>query len=115
VSRSGGAVDGYLLGRPGSRFFHLGPWVGASEAAAGRLLDAALAALAGQVVGVDVPVPNSRARALAGAAGLPVARGLVRMARPAPRVKAGSPSRAPAIPPGGRTDRIYGLAGLEVG
>jgi GNAT superfamily N-acetyltransferase len=115
VSRSGGAVDGFLLGRPGTRFFHLGPWVSASPEAAGGLLDSALAALAGRAVGVDVPAPNARARLLAGAAGLSTARALIRMAKPPAEGGAQGLDAAREAPPGGRPDRIYGLAGLELG
>lgn len=115
VCRSGSGVDGYLLGRPGARFFHLGPWVCASPEAAGGLLDAALSTLGGLPVGVDVPVPNARARMLADAAGLSTARTLVRMARPGTaKVRVGE-SFTLKVPPGGRPDRIDGLAGLELG
>ncbi len=127
--RAGGRCEGFILGRPGTRFFHLGPWVARSTVAAGGLLDTALAAVldsvpgsvpgsgpgsvpgsvSGAPVGVDVLVPNAPARSLAERAGLPVVRTLVRMVK-----GTAGPARKTA-PPGGRPDRIYGLAGLEWG
>jgi hypothetical protein len=114
--RTGSEVDGYLVGREGSRFFHVGPWVATTEAAARALWTKAAACLEGRVVGVDVPVPNELARTLAEEAGLPVVRSLTRMLR-APR---GDPSIGGRDPragrsPGGRPDRVFALAGFEWG
>jgi len=108
--RQDGRAEGYLMGRPGTRFFHLGPWVARDPGVAGGLLDAALSTIPGIPVGVDVLVPNARARILAEGAGLTAARTPVRM------VKGSLDSHSPGHPPpGGRPDRIYGLAGLEWG
>ena len=81
VARTGGLADGYLLARPGSWFTYIGPWVARSPEAAAALWDTVLSVLPGATVGVDILVPNAPARALAAAAGLPVSRTLVRMAR----------------------------------
>ncbi len=113
--RAAGEIEGFLLGRPGARSFHLGPWVARTPEAAAGLLDAALSVLPGLRVGVDVPVPNGTARRLAAAAGLETVRTLVRMVRPRPGRLRGEGPPAPAVPPGGRTDRVFGLAGLELG
>lgn len=103
--RAGGSVDGYILARPGSRYHYLGPWVARTEEAARALWDSALARLGGSPVVVDVLVPNETARSLAAAAGLEVSRTLVRMVRGSSERLAGLPG-----PPGGRPDRIFGLA-----
>jgi GNAT superfamily N-acetyltransferase len=113
-----GGVEGFIIGRPGSRFTHIGPWIARSADAARRLLAAALAAGAGpgRPVGIDIPAPNEAARAIARAAGLEPARVLWRMVR-SPGGEP-PPARRPSdgeIPPGGRPDRIHGLAGLEWG
>lgn len=105
ASGGAGTIEGYLLARPGSRFFYLGPWVARTEEAAEALWDSALARLGGSSVVVDVLVPNEAARSLADAAGLEVSRTLVRMARGS----AEAIERLPT-PPGGRPDRIFGLA-----
>jgi hypothetical protein len=52
-------IDGYLFGRPGYAFQHLGPLVARNEATARRLLGACLAAHPDRPFIVDVPVHTS--------------------------------------------------------
>lgn len=108
LCRSQKGVEGYLVGREGGLFYHVGPWVARTPDAAAALWRSCLEGLVGRSVGVDVLVRNEEARRLAEEAGLPAARSLVRMVR-----WRGPPPNAP--PPGGRADRIYGLAGFEWG
>jgi GNAT superfamily N-acetyltransferase len=103
--RACGSVEGFILARPGSRYSYLGPWVARTEEAAKALWDSALARVGGSSVVVDVLVPNEPARVLAVAAGLEVSRTLVRMVRGSEEALACLPA-----PPGGRPDRIFGLA-----
>lgn len=112
--REGGSVEGYLLARPGSRFGYIGPWVCRTAKAARALWETALSEAAGEPMGVDVPVPNSCARALAAEGGLTVARTPVRMVRHPSGVEKPSWPWG-EVPPGGRPDLVHGLAGLEWG
>lgn len=82
------AASGFLLLRPGAQRWHIGPLVATDEDAAGRLLQAALATLAGQPLEIDVP-RRAPARAIVRRAGLAPARPFVRMLRggPAPAVQ----------------------------
>jgi len=68
---------------------------------------------------VDIPAPNEEARALARRAGLEPARTLWRMVREEDGpIDGKAPRPLPAhseVPPGGRPDRVFGLAGLEWG
>jgi GNAT superfamily N-acetyltransferase len=80
VVRRGGRVEGFLTARPGSRALMLGPCLASAEA--GPLLFAdACRRYAGKYVYIDIPLANSAAVALAGAAGLGVQRHLLRMGR----------------------------------
>jgi [ribosomal protein S18]-alanine N-acetyltransferase len=113
VLERGGEAEGFIAGRPGKNFFHLGPWVSRSPEAAEGLLRATLAAVPGAAVCVDIPAPNEAARSIARAAGLAPARTLWRMVRWGSEAIQGP--AAGGIPPGGRPDRVYGLAGFEWG
>jgi GNAT superfamily N-acetyltransferase len=80
LARDGeGRIAGYLLARPGSAADFLGPWVARDGASAGRLLDAALAALGGRPLFVDVPLPNASAAELTARRGFAAQRELIRM------------------------------------
>ena len=81
------ATSGYVLLRPGSQCWHVGPLVAEDGDTAERLLQAALAALDGQPVEVDVPRLQA-AQEIVRRAGLSPARPFVRMLRggPAPPV-----------------------------
>lgn len=48
-------IDGYLMGRGGSRFSYMGPLIALSEEAAECLISKAMESTYGQPVGVDVP------------------------------------------------------------
>jgi predicted N-acetyltransferase YhbS len=54
VAREAGAVQGYVLGRPGTRAEHVGPLVAKDRGVAQALLAAALAAAAGKPIAIDV-------------------------------------------------------------
>lgn len=80
-------TSGFVLLRPGAQRWHIGPLVAGNGDAAGRLLQAALVALDGQPVEIDVPrLPP--AQELVRRVGLTPARPFVRMLRggPAPTV-----------------------------
>jgi GNAT superfamily N-acetyltransferase len=74
-----GGVAGYLLARAGSTADFLGPWAARDAGTAERLLAAAVAALGGRPLFVDVPQPNAAAPALAARFGFTVQRELTRM------------------------------------
>jgi len=74
-----GAIDGYVLVRPGSSAFHIGPLVARNPGAAEALLARALGTIEGRAVFLDVPLPNADADALARANGFETQRSLIRM------------------------------------
>jgi GNAT superfamily N-acetyltransferase len=76
---SGGAPRGYCFGRPGAKFFHLGPVVADSADAAAALARAALRASGPAVV--DVPVTQSAFLDALGAWGFREQRPFIRMFR----------------------------------
>ena len=81
IHRSGGAVEAFALGRPGSRADQLGPWVAANAAAARAVLDDFLLRSRRPVVFVDVLRDNVWAPALLAARGFQFSRSLTRMYR----------------------------------
>ena len=81
IHRSGGAVEAFALGRPGSRADQLGPWVAANAAAARAVLDDFLLRSRRPVVFVDVLRDNVWAPALLAARGFQFSRRLTRMYR----------------------------------
>jgi ribosomal protein S18 acetylase RimI-like enzyme len=83
VVESGG-VHGYLTARSGARALQIGPCAASATAGTVLLLDASQR-FAGQMVFLDIPVPNPAAMALAQTIGLTVQRYLLRMGR-GPRV-----------------------------
>lgn len=89
--------SGFVLGREGRRFTHIGPVICETAAGAGALITAALAAAGGGAV-IDIP-----------AAKAPVAEALgFRRQRPLLRMRRGGP--APPL-----DDRIFAIAGPELG
>jgi GNAT superfamily N-acetyltransferase len=81
VTRRGGAVKGFALGRKGSRADHLGPWVAANARAAREVLEGFLLRSQRQVVIVDAVRDNAWAPALLAAHGFRFSRPLTRMFR----------------------------------
>jgi GNAT superfamily N-acetyltransferase len=76
-----GAVQGFALGRKGSRADHLGPWVAKNALAAREVFERFLLHSRRQVVFVDVVRDNPWARALLAANGFQFSRRLTRMYR----------------------------------
>ena len=72
--------DGYLMGRPGSNAWQVGPCIAKGEAGP-ILLGDALSRLSDRPVLVDVPTDNLEAMALVQARGLTVRRDFLRMCR----------------------------------
>lgn len=94
-------TSGFVLLRPGAQRWHIGPLVAGDAESARGLLQAALAALAGQPVGLDVPRLPA-AQNLVRRAGLEPVRQFVRMLRGGP-------------PPAGDLALVYATAGPEIG
>ncbi len=65
VHENGGQVDGYVLGRHGVLYEHIGPLVARSDEAASALFNWALSLAAGRTVILDCPRPNDAAVAMA--------------------------------------------------
>jgi hypothetical protein len=80
IIRDGAAVAGFLLGRPGSRAWQIGPCVAKADAGA-VLLGDAYSRYGGQSVYFDVPAGSRAAAALTEAVSLTVQRRFVRMCR----------------------------------
>ena len=72
---------GFCLGRPGSSFHQVGPVMAASQEDAGRLVRAALSALAGRPVLLDVPEARAGLRRELRRLGFEEQRPFIRMAR----------------------------------
>ena len=84
VVGSSGEVDGFLIARPGSSAWQIGPCI-AGDRAGPTLLADARSRYAGRAVLLDVPLENGTASGLVGSWGLKVERPLFRMGR-GPRV-----------------------------
>lgn len=91
------SATGYVLGREGRRFTHIGPLVCAGDEEARALIEAALAA-SGRAAVIDIPAGKA---AMVEALGFRKQRPLLRMRRGAP---------APPL-----HERIYAIAGPELG
>jgi GNAT superfamily N-acetyltransferase len=104
AERDAGVIEGYVLARPGAHAWQVGPLVARDPATADRLLQAALAPLAGDKVVLDTPDPGSNpdAAALAARYGFEPVRPFIRMSRGAPL-------------PASRSDWCYAIAGPEIG
>jgi hypothetical protein len=98
----GGRLQGYCIGRPGSRFFHLGPVVARNTADAVALTQTAWRSLAGRSVGMDVPEAQPAFGHWLRRLGFVPERPLTRMVR-------GQPS------PRARPQQIFAVAGPEFG
>lgn len=96
-----GRIDGYLFGRRGYAFQHLGPLVARDEATARRLLGACLAASPDRPFIVDVPVHASWTGYLESLQ-FTVQRSFIRMYRGEPCGRE-------------RPDRMFAIAGPEFG
>jgi predicted N-acetyltransferase YhbS len=81
VARQGGSLDGYALGRRGSRADHLGPWVARTEPVARDVLENLLLCSRRDVVFVDVVKDNPWAPGLLVKKGFTFSRALTRMYR----------------------------------
>ncbi len=81
IDRSGGAVEGFALGRQGSLADQLGPWAAANASAAREVFDDFLRRSRRPVVFVDVLRDNAWAPALLAARGFQFSRSLTRMYR----------------------------------
>lgn len=77
----GSALEGFALGRKGSRADQLGPWVASGVPAAREVLEAFLLHSRRNVVFVDVMKDNPRARGLVAEKGFQFSRSLTRMYR----------------------------------
>ncbi|MDE3000168.1 MAG: GNAT family N-acetyltransferase [Gemmatimonadota bacterium] len=96
------AIEGYVMARPGSNAFQIGPLVAAHERAGRSLFCWALDRLAGKPVFFDVPLENPHGTGLAGEFGFSVQRGFTRM-------------YLGAKPYGGFPRRVYATSGPEKG
>jgi len=81
ITRPGGAVKGFALGRKGSRADHLGPWVASNALAAQEVFEGFLLRSRREVAIVDVVRDNPWAPALLAAKGFQFSRSLTRMYR----------------------------------
>ncbi len=102
VMRRAGGIEGYLLGREGSRARYFGPWVALSRPAAETLMRAILGRFPDQPAFVDMCLRNPEAAAVAQAFGFKYQRILSRMYR--------GPNNHPGAP-----HLVYGIAGPELG
>jgi len=80
VVEAGGGVAGFLMARPGSTAWQVGPCI-AGDRAGPLLLADARSRYAGQAVLLDVPAANAPAAALVGSWGLRAERQMVRLGR----------------------------------
>jgi GNAT superfamily N-acetyltransferase len=94
--------EGFIIGRPGSNAFHVGPFVAADPDVAGQLLQKYLSPLEGQHLITDIVVPNQAAQEIFRACGFQRHRELLRMYR--------GPNDFP-----GKPDQVFSLAGFEFG
>ena len=81
LARGDASLEGYALGRQGSRADHLGPWVARNQGAARKLLEGFLERSRRDTVLVDVLTDNQWARILAHEKGFTLSRALARMYR----------------------------------
>ena len=97
-----GQVQGFVLARPGTAAYYLGPIVAVNERAAGELLDAMLDRLAGEKVYVDFHTSFPDGDGLLAERGFAKQRSLTRMQR-------GARSSA------GTSALVFAIAGPEIG
>ena len=101
-ARDRGKLQGYALGRRGSRADHLGPWIARDESSARGLLVEFLQRSKGEAIFVDCVKPNRFACGLAQSLGFEFSRPLTRMYR--------GTNRHP-----GRPEFVCGILGPEFG
>src|SRR5438094_746076 len=101
-AKNRGQLQGYVLGRRGSRADHLGPWIARDESSARGLLVEFLRRSKGEAIFVDCVKPNRFACGLAQSQGFEFSRPLTRMYR--------GPNRHP-----GRPELVCGILGPEFG
>jgi len=101
VIREGGGIDGYVFGRRGYAFEHIGPLVARDDAAAGTLVAACLSARPDRPFIIDVPLREPWVAWLS-ANHFSVQRPFIRMARGERRFREGF-------------DDIFAIAGPEFG
>lgn len=99
---TGNAVEGYVMVRPGSSAFQIGPLVAAHERAGRSLFCWAMDRLAGEPVFFDVPQENPDGTGLAEEFGFSVQRGFTRM-------------YLGGVPFGGMPRQVYATSGPEKG
>ena len=97
-----GVIEGYVMVRPGSGAFQIGPLVAAHERAGRALFCWALDRLAGEPVFFDLPLVNPGGTGLAEEFGFSVQRGFTRM-------------YLGEEPYGGRPRQVYATSGPEKG
>ena len=97
-----GAVDGYIMARPGQNAFQIGPWVAAQTDIAEALFGRTLATLRGENVFLDVLCENARPSRIVRRHGFSVQRPFVRMYRGTRR-------------PPGRAEETFAICGVETG
>ncbi len=95
-------IEGYVMVRPGSSAFQIGPLVSANERAGRSLFCWAMDRLAGEPVFFDVPLENPDGTALAEEFGFSVQRGFTRM-------------YLGGVPYGGMPRQVYATSGPEKG
>jgi GNAT superfamily N-acetyltransferase len=95
-------IDGYCAGRPGSRYYQLGPLVAATPSDAIDLATAALGVLSGQPVVIDVPLHQAAFLAWLPGLGFTKQRSFVRMVY--------GPDPGPGLP-----ETVFAVAGPEFG
>lgn len=100
--RTNGAIRGFMLGRPGSAAYQIGPSVADTAGTARQILTAAVARVSDQRIIVDIPMANAEAAALLRDFGFSPSRVLKRMHR------GGNP-----FP--GDPDRVFCLSAFEFG
>lgn len=100
--QSEGKLQGYALGRHGSRADHVGPWMAQDETVAGEMLDEFLRRSDRTVIFLDCLKANPFARKLLSSRGFKFSRPLTRMAR--------GPNACP-----GRPDLLCAILGPEFG
>ena len=79
VAKSGGNITGYVMMRPGFNAHQIGPWVAVDPVVAEELFKAALSAVPGMPIFLDVVVPNESAMAIVRKYNFDLQRPFVRM------------------------------------
>jgi len=99
---SAGALDGYIMARPGQNAYQIGPWIATHPDAAEGLFRRTLTALGGRRVFLDVPRVSDEPSHIVRQHGFTTQRPFIRMYR--------GELRHP-----GRPGETYGICGAETG